>query len=210
MTKFFNKTPQFDKIEFGKPIKGSDNKYFVCAFYKNEESEQSEDIICQFGPRLQTKNSLDDKSSSLECIFAEESMKEFVSDCDDHMLAFCKDNKEEWFHSSEISDAYLDNAIMPSLKGLKKSDSYSIKFRTSQVMSIFDSSKESIPITEVKEDTKVSVIVQLAGLWFTKTRFGLTWKLKQIKIHNEKPKSAGQYLFEDVEDDELDNVFPDE
>ena len=209
MTKFFNKESEFDKIEFGDIIKGPDNKYFVSAYTKTEDG-QSDDIICQFGPRLQTKHGLEADSSSLECIFADQSMKEFVSECDDHMLAFCKDNKKIWFHSEDISDSYLDNAIMPSFKSIKKSDSCIMKFRTSQVMSVFDSSKEEITKEEVVENSKVSLIVQLAGLWFTKTRFGLTWKLKQIKINNEKPKSIGEYLFEDGEDDELDNVFPDE
>lgn len=211
MTTFFNKDAHFDKVTFGNPIKGSDNKYFVAAYLKNDESQsQSEEIICQFGPRLTAKSSLDAKSTSLECVFDESTMKDFLSDCDDHMLGFCKDNKESWFNSTEISDSYLDNAIMPSFKAIKKSDTFSIKFRTSQQMSIFDNSKEEIDISQITEDSKISVIAQFAGLWFTKTRFGLTWKIKQIKLHNDKPKSCGKYLFQDAIDEDLDNVFPDE
>lgn len=203
MAVFFNKNVNFEGFSFGSPIKGPDNKYFVSA------SVNSEDIICQFS-RLLCKNTLDSESSSLECVFADTNAKEFFNDCDDHMLAFCKDNKEAWFNSADISDAYLDNAIMPSIKSVKKSDSYAVKFRTSQQMTVFDSSKEEIELSSIVQDSKISVIVQLAGLWFTKTRFGITWKLKQIKLNNEKPKSSGLYLFDDVEDDELDNVFPDE
>ena len=78
-------------------------------------------------------------------------------------------------------------------------------------MSLFDGSKNEISINEIKSDAKVSVIVQLAGIWFTKTRFGITWKIKQMKLHGEKSKTQGKYLFEDVEsDDDMDNVFPDE
>jgi hypothetical protein len=210
MTAFFNKAPNFELITFGKPIKGPDNKYFVNTYLKSDSTQNSEDVICQFGPRLQTKHNLTIESTSLECIFADKSTKDFISDCDDHFLAFCKDNKEEWFNSSEISDSYLDNAIMPSIKAIKKSDMQVVKFRTSSQMNIFDSSKEKIEIDNIQEESKISAIVQLAGLWFTKTRFGITWKLKQIKLHNEKPKSGGAYLFDDVDDDELDNVFPDE
>lgn len=201
---FFNKSPEFTEIKFGCPIKGSDNKYFVSAFCNSEE------ILCQFAPRLLVKNSLNSESTSLELQIADPKIKEFISDCDDHMLAFCKDNKEAWFNSSEISDSYLDNAILPSFKTIKKSEAICIKFRTSSSMGIFDSSKEEIDCDQITEESKVSVIVQLAGLWFTKTRFGITWKLKQIKLHNDKPKSQGQYLFEDADDEELDNVFPDE
>jgi hypothetical protein len=208
MATFFNKSPDFSNVEFGTPIKGNDGKYFVSAFVKEEM--QSNEIICQFGPRLQTKNSLSSESTSLECIFADNQLKDFITDCDDHMLAFCKDNKEAWFNSTDISDSYLDNAMFPSFKQVKKTDSYVIKLRTSSVMNIFDSSKEEIDITSITEDSKVSVIVQFAGLWFTKTRFGLTWKIKQIKLHNEKPRSSGKYLFEDAPDEDLDNVFPDD
>jgi hypothetical protein len=208
MATFFNKSPDFNNVEFGNPIKGNDGKYFVSAFVKEET--QSNELICQFGPRLQAKSSLTAESTSLECIFADPQLKDFITDCDDHMLAFCKDNKETWFNSTDISDSYLDNAMFPSFKQVKKTDSCVIKLRTSSVMNIFDSSKEEIDIDNITEDSKVSIIVQLAGLWFTKTRFGLTWKIKQIKLHNEKPKSAGKYLFEDAEDEDLDNVFPDD
>ena len=208
MTTFFNKSPDFSKLEFGNPIKGTDGKYFVSVFIKEED--EVNDIICQFGPRLQAKNSLTKESTYIDCMFADNSLKEFITECDDHMLAFCKDNKEAWFNSSEISDSYLENAIFPSFKAVKKTESCIIKIRTSSVMSIFDSSKEEISIESIVEDSKVSVIVHLAGLWFTKTRFGITWKVKQLKLHNDKPKSLGQYLFEDADDENLDNVFPDE
>lgn len=208
MAKFFNKVPDFTNVVFGNPIKGTDGKYFVSAFLKTED--QSEDIVCQFAPRLLVKTNMTQESTSLECMFADQTLKEFVSDCDDHMLAFCKDNKEKWFNTNEISDSYLDNAMFPSYKNLKKTESCIMKFRTSSVMAVFDNSKEEIDIENIVENSKVSLIVQLAGLWFTKTRFGLTWKLKQIKLHNEKPKSAGQYLFEDADEEDLDNVFPDE
>ena len=206
MAMFFNKTPDFSKIEFSKPVKGTDGKYFVAAYVKDE---QSSEIICQFA-RLQAKTSLNSESTSLDIMFADPQLKEFVSECDDNMLAFCKDNKEAWFNSSEISDSYLDNAMSSSFKQLKKSESCMMKVRTSNVMGIFDNSKEETNIENIVEDSRISLIIQLAGLWFTKTRFGLTWKIKQIKLHNEKAISAGQYLFEDVEDENLDNVFPDD
>jgi hypothetical protein len=49
------------------------------------------------------------------------------------------------------------------------------------------------------------------GLWFTKSRFGLTWKVVQAKIKKEKAPSR-KYMFDDdvSPEPELDNVFPDE
>ena len=57
----------------------------------------------------------------------------------------------------------------------------------------------------------VSCIVHLSGIWFTKSRFGVVWKVIQIKLNKEKEKKI--CLFEDADDDEYDdmeNAFPEE
>ena len=203
---FFNKSPKFEEIVSNNPIKGKDKKYFVTLQLKD-----GNDIMCQFGSKLMVKNQLEKESSSMEVIFNNQELKDFIQECDDHVLSMCKLNKGEWFPGeNEISDTYLENAIMSSLKQQKKSENVSLKVRTSNKMIIFDSSKQEIENSEIQENSKVSLIVQMAGIWFTKTRFGITWKIKQIKLHNDKPQTQGEYLFEDVDDDELDNVFPDD
>jgi hypothetical protein len=52
----------------------------------------------------------------------------------------------------------------------------------------------------------------LSGIWFTKSRFGVVWKVFQIKMNPEK-KPKEMCLFDDADDDECDemeNAFPDE
>ena len=207
---FFNKNTTFENIVFTEPKKGSDSKYFV-ALQSKPSDEKCDDILCQFGP-LVNKDQLTDESTSLEVAYTDNKIKEFFSDCDDHILALCKDNKAEWFHSDDVSDSFLDNAILPSFKLNKKESKVVSKFRTSSSMLVFDNAKNEVEKASIKSGDKIYTIVQLAGIWFTKTRFGITWKLKQIKVHKEKSKTLGKYLFEDVEDgdDEMENVFPDE
>lgn len=207
MANVFNKSPNFSKLKFGNLIKSTDNKYFVATFIENELG--SEELVCQFGPKLIVKTDLQSSSTSIDCII-HDSIKEFLGECDDYILAYCKDNKAKLFNSEEISDSYLDNALFPSCKAMKKNSV--AKFRTSSQMKIYDSSKNIIDFAQIEEGSKVSLIVNLAGIWFTKNRFGITWKVKQMKLHNEVSKSCGDYLFEDEEDehDDLENVFPDE
>lgn len=206
---FFNKNPKFENIVSGNPIKGKDKKYFVALSLKDEGS--TDDIMCQIGPKMVLKSQMEEEATSFEVIFNKPEVKDFLQECDDHILSLCKDNKNEWFPGdSEISDGYLDNAIMSSTKQIKKSENVVMKIRTSNKMNIFDNSKTEINRDKLEEESKVSVIVQLAGIWFTKTRFGITWKAKQIKLHNEKVMTCGEYLFEDAEDEELENVFPDD
>ena len=207
----FNNNPEFEKVSFAKAVKCSDGKYFIAAAVAKED-EVSQDIFCQFGPNLICKTNLD-SSSSVELHIANESVNEFISECDDHFLAMAKDNKESWFPSSEITDTYLENALLPSSKMLKKQSSvFNFKARPSKTIEIYNSSKETIEASDVLEGSKVSIIVHLAGLWFTKTRFGLSWVIKQVKLHDgEKSLKVGKCLFaDDVAEDEMDNVFPDE
>ena len=159
----FNNEPEFEKVTFAKAVKCSDGKYFIAASVANE-SEISQDIFCQFGPNLVCKTDIE-SSSSVEVHIANETINEFISECDDHFLAMAKDNKDAWFPSSEITDTYLENALMPSSKILKKQSSiYNFKARPSKTIEIYNSSKETIQASDVIEDSKVSIIVHLAGL----------------------------------------------
>tara|TARA_B110000027_G_scaffold72330_1_gene77058 strand:+ start:513 stop:1142 length:630 start_codon:yes stop_codon:yes gene_type:complete len=208
----FNNSPDFEKIIFSKPVKCSDGKYFVAAAVSEDAESISKDILCQFGPNMLCKDDLKD-SSGINLHFSNQAINDFISDCDEHLLCKAKDHKENWFPSTDITDTYLENALMPSCKSLKKPNNvYNIKMRISKNLVVFNGNKETVEKDDVLGDSKVSVIVQLAGLWFTKTRFGLSWVVKQLKMHeSEKSLKVGMCLFEnDDNEEELDNVFPDE
>ena len=209
----FNKSPQFESFVFSKPYTSSDNKSFIACKLRNKESG-STDVLCQFNGLL-SKTQLTADSSVLEVCTANEDVIDFIGECDDHILAYARDNKGKWFtndtESQEISDTHVNDSFMPSIKQVKKQHVF--KIRTSKHIEVFDSSKNAKELTSVTENSKISVIVQLSGLWFTKSRFGITWKVKQIKIHEPKSHKIGKCLIDDDEDEyseEVENVFPDE
>ena len=151
----FNVNPQFESIEFTNPVKCSDGRYFIGSNLAHE-NEASQEIYCQFGPNLLCKTELGEGVTNMEMHIANEAVNEFISECDDHFLAKAKDMKETWFPTSEISDSYLENALMPSTKLLKKQSTInSFKATTSKNIEIYNSSKEPIERTEVKENSKV-------------------------------------------------------
>lgn len=210
MVKLFNKEPNFETIHFTKPIKGKDGKYFVAM--NSQESDESNEIICQFGPKLKISSDVQESDTSIDVLIVQEEIIDFIKDCDDNALAFCKDNKEAWFEDEDISDSYIDQAFMSSIKEMKKQKgSYGMKMRISRDIDVFNGNKENMEKENIKKDAKVSMIVQMAGLWFTKTRFGLTWKVMQVKLNEDKEKKIGKSMFfEEYNEHDIDNVFPDE
>ena len=136
---------------------------------------------------------------------------QLLREAEDQMLALAKDNKEKWFPDQDITDDYLDNAFMSFVKPIKKSNDVNFRMRKSSKLSVYNHRKEEIDEEDVSEGKLVSCIVHLSGIWFTKSRFGVVWKVIQIKLNKEKEKKI--CLFEDADDDEYDdmeNAFPEE
>lgn len=203
-SKFFNKDPNYDAMNFSKPVKGSDGRYFIRVSSENQE------LMCHFSHKTTASDNLTEESTVLAVAPTAE-MVEFVRDSEERMLALCKDHKESWFPSQKMTDEWMDDAFLPSVKHGKKQQCTALNFRISKQLAVFDHMKDKQDKTFVTKDAEVSVIVQLAGLWFTKTRFGVTWLLRQVKVHPAATTlKFGECLFEDENIEEMDNVFPDE
>jgi hypothetical protein len=204
----FNKNPNYSNIEFGTPLKGKDNKYFINSSHTVDE--ETCDIICQFGPDVYNKNKINEEAQSVEFVIKNEKLLEFIKECDEQFLNLAKEKKEMFFPDQNITDNYLEQAFMQSIKSIKKTNVF--KVRTSSVLGIFTSNRDVLTCNDIDINDKLSIIVQISGLWFTKTRFGITWMLKQIKKNETKADKVGESLFydDDEESEELGNVFPDE
>ena len=207
MVCMFNKNPNYENIEFGKPVKGKDNKYFINSSHIVDE--ETCDIICQFGPDVYNKTKILEDASSVEFVIKNEKLLDFIKDCDEQFLNLAKENKDVFFPEQNITDNYSDQAIMPSIKTSKKIHTF--KVRTSPVLGFFSSNRDILSCDDIEVNDKLSIIVQISGLWFTKTRFGITWMLKQIKKNEMKSDKIGESLFyDDDEENDIGNVFPDE
>ena len=71
---------------------------------------------------------------------------------------------------------------------------------------VYDGTKRPIKLNNIKKGDVFKCIIQLTGLWFTPSRWGITWKVMQIK------STAGQvnvdkykdYMFKDDDGEEID------
>jgi hypothetical protein len=194
-----------ENITFSNPKKGSDGRYFVSTNFNDADSIQK--MFFQFNKVL-TESKLEQDSKTMNMILSDQEIIEFVQEVEDCMLKKTKELKETWFPGKELSDGYFDTAFMSNLKNIKKTNSKLCSFRTSPSMVIYNSSKEEIVKSLIKEGDSLNAIVQLMGIWFSKTRFGITWRVEQLKTR--EVIKIENCLFEDVEDDDLDNVYPDE
>jgi len=193
----------YSAVKFDEPAKGTDGKYFIRTHCDEE------DILFQLS-KVETKSQI---ASSFDVAVSNQDNIDLLREGEDQMLALAKDNKENWFPDSGITDEYLDNAFMSFVKPVKKTSDVNFRMRTSSRLVVFDKTKEEVEPEEIEEGMYVSCIVQLSGIWFTKSRFGVVWKVFQVKQIPKKEKKKVVCLFEDADDDdydEMENAFPDE
>ena len=163
-----------------------------------------------FGPGVESACDLNTDVTTMEVDISNGAITDFIQECDDYVLGLTKDNKATWFPSQELTDKWLDDAFMNSTKQHKKAQKSTFKIKTTKTLEVYNSSKEVVSHEEVRNGTKMSLIVHLCGIWFTKSRFGITWKVRQIKLNEAKSMKTGICMFED-EDAEVDpENFPDE
>jgi hypothetical protein len=200
-----------EKITFDTMRKLEDNRYFVPTMFKEDEGSISEPIIIQLNRNI-TNNALENEegtASVLECILSND-MKDIINELDDCILARVKDQSHEWFPNKEFGENYFENAILYSVKTNKKDKKNKLSIKTTNNIKVYDSSHDALTYSDVTKDTNVNIIIQLYGVWFTQSRFGITWRLHQVKI-NTATKQTYDCLFQNEDElSDVENVFPDE
>lgn len=210
----FDSSIDFSKISFDKPVMQGD-RYFIPARY-----EGSERILIQFNSWMTCNADLSNEEGvtkpTLDVLISGKDNSvspfiELVSDYEEAMVKAAKELKSDWFPDKEITDDYIDSAFHASFKPIKKTHDAIMRLRTSKELQIYTSEKEETTSVDIKEGSKIAMIVLMDGVWFSKNRFGITWKVVQMKIHKQK-ESSKKYMFDDdVEvERELDNVFPED
>tara|TARA_B100001094_G_scaffold326648_1_gene383210 strand:+ start:11740 stop:12363 length:624 start_codon:yes stop_codon:yes gene_type:complete len=197
-----NETFQASQIDFGIPKKGQDNKLFISLGLKTDEESPVSNFLCQFSKTSATHEIV---NTNIEVGITKD-ISEYVSDIEEKLLDEMKAHKSEWFPDKEISDSYLEGAFMSVLRNAKRQSFF--KGRVADNCQIYDNRREEIELSSITKDNIISLIIHISGVWFSKTRCGLTMKVCQIKLHDNPKIVKGTCLFED--DDEIDEMdFPD-
>jgi hypothetical protein len=163
-------------------------------------------------------------------------IKEFmnvISQIDEKMLEEGVKNSKTWF-KSELGRDVVKAFYTPSLKYSKDKEGNvldyppNLKLKLRKVNNDFEakfydvngSPYKGIPVEDLLvKGTQVTAIIECAGVWFAGSKFGLTWRAKQIAIHK-LPERISDFAFkglgaakapvEDVEDEEEESAEVDD
>jgi len=183
----------YEDVVFGRLKRGLDHHYM--GTYINKNNEQS-NLYVQT-PRMYITSNVED-TTFLQFTSDKDDVHESISKMESYVLGYLKDNKETLFANKGIDDVFLEAGHTSSI--LKDNR---IRFRMSNDTNIFNNAKEALDLTELKKGHMVKSIVQMVGLWFTSNRWGITWKLNQIKLESERNvKKLHQYMFDDQDDED--------
>jgi hypothetical protein len=196
-----NATFDFKRLTSSKPKKVGDRYYVIL-------KEDRENIIYQM-PKLKLSTDFTDDDGVLidfvDMKTLDVNFIDKIKDIDDVILEYVKQNKEEWFKGKEISDTFLEVGQVNTYKENKENKKeFIIQFKTSNESVHFNHEKEKIQISELKQGQELYVIGQLVGIWFTSTRWGITWKIIQTKNDKTNIKMEMDYLFEEEDYSDID------
>jgi hypothetical protein len=195
-----------DKIVFGKLKKGHDT-YMMSTYYSDDQQTLSKIFVQTPKMVLTTEPITVDGVQSFVTFSSEDaSIREMLTSIEDTVLQQLKLHKDTWFVNKGIDDLFLENGLTSTV--LKNNV---FRFRLMDDVQVYDGTKRPIKLNNIKKGDVFKCIIQLTGLWFTPSRWGITWKVMQIK------STAGQvnvdkykdYMFKDdgEEIDEDDSVL---
>jgi hypothetical protein len=197
MTVFKVTNVPYDQIVFGKLKKGIDT-YMMPTYVKDVESIPQKLLVqannmCfdtgEFGRDYVDVHSNDD------------GLHEMIKTMEAHVLNELKMNREAWFGKQDIDDVFLESGMTST--ALKNSK---FRFRVMDDVQIYDANRESKELSAITSAQPCHLILQMVGIWFTPSRWGVTWKVMQIKLkHQRQLKKLRDCMFSnDDQDDDHD------
>jgi hypothetical protein len=187
----------FEEFQFSKPVKGNGYYYMTVT----QHSDVPSPIFMQT-PRVNLLSNISN-ANFVELKLTNEEYKQEIQHIDDKLLGMLKDNKEKWFEGKGLTDQFVDTGYLPSLK--RNGD---WRVSVSDQIAAYDDNKNTIDVKELCIGDNARCIVQLMGLWFTNTRWGVSWKIIQLK-QSKKKEIKKEYMFpDDGEHDTHDVIEP--
>jgi len=131
-----------------------------------------------------------------------------ISQIDDRLLEEGVKNSKKWFKSDLTRDV-VKAFYTTSLKYSKDKDGNTLdyppnlKLKLRKINNDFETKfydvngnpYKGIPIEDLLvKGTQITAIIECAGVWFAGSKFGLTWRAKQIAIHK-MPEKIADFAF---------------
>lgn len=197
---------EIESLSFGIPKKTND--HYAISLFTGEEKQR---IMIQT-PKLKLNAELSlEQMTFTDMMCSSQDFIDSIKQVDHAMVSVIKANRDTWFPNKNIDDTFVEVGQMSSV--LMKNV---LRLRVPLKVDVFDSAKNQLTeLTHIDAGTSVRGILHLSGMWFTATRWGLSWNVVQLKTYpKEKPKTVySGYLFPDEDDecntiDDIDIVTP--
>tara|TARA_Y100000389_G_scaffold103140_1_gene100043 strand:- start:9777 stop:10481 length:705 start_codon:yes stop_codon:yes gene_type:complete len=164
-----------------------------------------------------TKYSLDFSFSGIEDNEKISDFHKAVKEIDEKIIAeTTKKYSLQWFKKKKMSEEVARTVFTPSIKRSKDKetgefdDKYPPTFKAKMPVyennfacSVFDHKKGKIENDSIENSIKkgqsASAIIKCAGVWFSGGKYGVSWKVDQLKL-SEHSNTTG-YMFLDSEDE---------
>lgn len=200
----FDEIP-YTSLIYTKPrkINNGSKHYCVNIYNHNETTHQNENMYIQT-PTLKVHSNLNEECAYMNFVYTHDAFREKIQALEEYLVDIIKKNKDEWFPGKDISETFLDVGLVPSFNKDKLRN-----VKLDKDLKLFNSSKNEIENSELKPNDEVKCIFQLSGVWFTTSRWGVEWKVLQIKTMKKNNINTDiGYMFPDEDEDDLENIDP--
>lgn len=138
----------------------------------------------------------------------QQTFKNMLNQLDLKNVQQAANNSNKWFGKSVTSDI-IQNLYNPSLK--QNNEKYPPIFRARFPTNdrgffegdIYDQYKNIVNQDSIQPGCEASAIVQITGIYFVSKEFGVSWKIKQLKVFPNN-RLVGYSFLEDSDDDKSD------
>ena len=170
---------------YNTPTNGDDGLYFVKTL--NDDKRKS---LLQLN-----KVKIADVSGDIVMDLVSDVNLSRIQNIDTKNLESAVENCEAWF-GKKLSDNVIKGAYTGGVKDSK------VSADRLDVTKTFNATQELIDFDVVQPGKVCDVILEFAGLWFTKKAFGPTWNIVQVKVHDDPILDTypDEYAF--IEEDE--------
>ncbi len=169
-------------MEYGKPVKLQDGRYFV----KISNKDGSRVLKQLNNVEVQEQN----------CFKVSSDLREY----DEQIISQAEVCSEEWFGKKididslkKVFDSSVSASILEAPPVTRKTK-------------VFDCERNEVTLEVLTPGSRCDIIVELSGIWFLKKSFGPVWRLVQARLKRESTFPQ-KYIFTDGDDASDDEYY---
>jgi len=128
---------------------------------------------------------------------------DFIDDFERLLLNTAEERSEHWFEK-KLTKSELKKMFKHSLYHKNKDFPPSLTLKVHPSVIVCNENKDIIKLSSIQKGQYLNIKFEIGGVWVSKNKFGITWKVIQIESLQYKPKQKPKqvltkYAFDDEE-----------